>query len=78
MKDRQGRAYATVAQTKAGDVIEADADFTCIKKGAKLTVVEQGGLLSVPCRDGGHHLDGQIKGRGARAHYVGLYPTDTD
>lgn len=75
MKDLQGRAYARVGDVKAGDRLEADGDFTCIRKGAVLTVEDAGDGLKVPCRhQGGHMLDGQIKGKGARAHYLGLYP----
>lgn len=69
--DVSGRAYATVAEIKSGDYLEADGDFTCIKAGAKL-LVQQGALgLYVTCSDGKHYLDGQNNADGV---YLGLYP----
>jgi len=74
MKDLSGRPYATVASTKAGDVLEADGDFTCMREGAKLTVTDSEDGLMVPCRDGGHCLDGQIQSEDGTDFYMGLYP----
>lgn len=74
MNDLNGRAYATVEGTRAGDVLEADGDFTCIRKGAKLVVEEKDGYLSVPCRHGGHDLAGQISSEDGTSFYMGLYP----
>lgn len=70
MKDIKGRAYAAVAGVKAGDRLQADGDFTCIKANAVLTVKQDDDGLYVPCKDGGHHLDGQIND----GHYVGFHP----
>lgn len=73
MKDLHGRAYATVASTKAGDTVQADGDFTCIDANAVLTVGECADGLYVPCSDGKHLLDGQISNEGV-PHYIGLHP----
>jgi hypothetical protein len=43
---------------KAGDVVVADAGFTCIRPGAH-TVRDCDGVLYVECDDGKHCLDGQ-------------------
>lgn len=71
MNDLKGRPWATVAQVKVGSKLEADGDFTCIKKGTVLTVEDSKNGLSVPCKEGGHLLDGQLSDDGT--HYVGLY-----
>lgn len=70
--DAAGRAYATVEETKAGDYVEVDGDFTCIAKGARLPVQkDDNGELYIECSgDGGRHfLDGQVNG----GIYLGLY-----
>ena len=70
-KDNDGRPYATVAGTQVGTMLQADGDFTCLRKGAKREVLELGGELYVDCRDGGHLLAGQLSEDGT--HYVGFY-----
>ncbi|MCG5239559.1 hypothetical protein MCW82_07225 [Azospirillum doebereinerae] len=76
MFDSNGKAYASVAETKEGTVLVADAGFTCIESGAELTVQSDpvNGLY-VSCGDGKHFLDGQCDDHTAPdAFYVGLYP----
>ena len=46
-----------LSEVQPGDVLIADAGFTCIEPGATLVVGED---LSVPCADGKHFLDGQV------------------
>jgi hypothetical protein len=76
MKDVNGRAYATVGATKAGDALEADDGFTCIGKGTRVVVSRDHEGLFVPCRHGQHHLAGQVSTTGSpkNPYYVGLYP----
>lgn len=53
--------WAREDDVKAGDTLIADGGFTCIKEGARLVVkADDRGKLFVPCRGGGHHLDGQL------------------
>lgn len=70
-RDLQGRKYATVEGTKAGDVLITDGGFTCMPKGARRKVLARpDGSLYIKCSDNGHALDGQIH----EDYYVGLYP----
>ena len=78
-RDASGRPYATVADTKAGTVLVADAGFVsyigyCIQPGAVLTVKDDGDGLYVPCTHGRHYLDGQIENDGDVAFLMGFYP----
>lgn len=70
MKDKQGREYATIKDTKVGDLLEADGDFTCIIPHAIVEVAADEEGLWVPCKEGRHHLHGQIEDN----YYIGLYP----
>lgn len=84
MKDKNGRAYATVADTKAGSVLETDDGFTCMPQGAHKTVHEDDyGELYLHCAGEGeqhdpqterHGLNGQLDNTGT--FYVGLYPVN--
>ena len=60
-----------------GDVLFADGGFTCIKKGAQLTVSSRfSDGLFVPCDEGEHYLDGQIDA--ATGNLIGFArPTET-
>lgn len=74
-KDLQGRAYATVAEVKAGTILQADGDFDCLGKGANVTVFTgDGGVLCFECAAGHHKLEGQLSDDGT--YYVGLYPSN--
>lgn len=68
-KDKQGREYAKVANVKAGDLIQVDGDFGCIKPWSVLQV--QKGLY-ITCEDGLHDLASQIEDD----FYVGIYPIE--
>jgi len=49
------------SDVKEGDVLVADGGFTCIRKGAELTVSSRfSDGLFVPCDEGEHYLDGQL------------------
>ena len=77
--DVDGREYARLSRLKAGDRIEADGGFTCMRPGAVLTVAADArGELYVPCDGpdddpdpGKHFLCGQADDGD---HLVGMYP----
>lgn len=72
--DNAGRPYAKLSELRPGDVLETDCDFTCIRKGARLTVWQTPqGRLAVLCRSHGHYLDGQADDG---EHVVGFYKID--
>lgn len=60
MKDLEGREYAKYSELKAGDKLEADCGFNCLKDGQIVYVRGEGENLFVNCADGKHNLDGQI------------------
>jgi hypothetical protein len=70
--DTNGRAYASVAETKAGDVLEADGSFDCMLQGERFEVFSEGDMLYVRCDQKHHALSGQLNDAGT--HYVGFYP----
>lgn len=74
-KDKLGRRWALAADVKPGDKLQLDADFTCCKKNAVVTVKRNTkpvrgypdaakltgiGSLYFNCGDGKHFLDGQL------------------
>ncbi|MGE0725887.1 MAG: hypothetical protein AB7O45_16045 [Alphaproteobacteria bacterium] len=66
---------AVLAELKAGDVLVADARFTCIDAGARVTVeATERGALFVACADGRHLLDGQVDAHG-RLRGLSLAPS---
>jgi hypothetical protein len=70
MKDISQREYATIEGTNAGDLVQVDSDFTCIKPWLVTKVqADPDGKLFIPCDDGNHYLDGQIDDDS----YVGIY-----
>ena len=77
--DTDGRLYARLSKTKAGDWLEADAGFDCIRPGMKLKVQEDADGLFIACNSGQpsgvysgqHYLDGQCDDG---EHLIGLYP----
>lgn len=73
MKDLTGRAYATVADTKAGSFVETDGGFICMDAGERKEVFENNGLY-IRCYEGIHHLSGQEDD--THTYYIGLYPAD--
>lgn len=59
-----------IADVKPGMKLKADGGFTCIKRGAVLTVeFDEQGLPFVPCKRGGHWLAGQV---GEGGELIGL------
>lgn len=77
MKDKQGRAYAKVTDTKIGSRVRVDASFDGIRSGASRVVKKDEYGLYIDCRtrsDSRHYLDGQLSSDGA--HYIGLYPCE--
>jgi hypothetical protein len=71
--DLKGRAWATVAGTKPGDIVVTDGDFLCLPAGQRCEVkADMAGDLYIDCDEGAHGLDGQEDPTGH--HYVGLYP----
>lgn len=84
--DKLGRQYARAGDVKAGDTLQCDGGFTCLKKDAKRVVKRRKGKLKhhspeyakspfarlyIDCKCGGHNLDGQL---GDHGELVGLYP----
>lgn len=66
-----GRPYAKMSEIKPGDMLEADGGFICLKEGERVKVVKDAdGSLFVPCKCGGHNLDGQADDG---EHLIGLY-----
>jgi len=62
---------------KPGDILIADAGFTCLKEGRPLVVQEDPtkvgeriSRLYVQCNDGRHYLDGQL---GEESALIGFY-----
>ena len=74
--DNNGREYALIAETKEGDILQVDGNFTCIKGGEIITVKKDcEGRLYFKCDHGFHGLDGQeAEKEGHADFYVGLYP----
>ena len=83
--DKLGREYARADQVKAGDTLQCDDGFTCLKNGAKRVVKRLNGKLPgcskeyakdpfarlyIDCKCGPHMLDGQL---GELGELVGLY-----
>lgn len=74
--DVQGRVYAKVADLKAGDRVEVDGGFTCMKGGTVLTVLnDDSGELFLPCSHGGHYMAGQLAAGGS---LIGIYPANEE
>lgn len=69
--DVNGKPWATVEETKAGDVLVTDGSFTCMVKRVDRQVFEDGGGLYVTCMEGRHYLFGQLSED--KTCYVGLY-----
>jgi hypothetical protein len=79
-KDKLGRPWALAKNVVAGDKLQCDAGFTCIKPNAIKTVrfnpkQPASDAYYITCDDGRHYLNGQLgytpETKGA---YVGLYP----
>lgn len=68
--DKENRPYVRLSDLKAGDKVELDAEFTCVKAG-NVTVFEDETGLYFTCRSGKHHLDGQCDEDSD--HCVGVY-----
>jgi hypothetical protein len=68
--DTRGKPYASLAQTKAGDFLQADSDFYsdradgtdfhCIRPGRICRVEYHEAGLYVTCAKGKHFLSGQL------------------
>lgn len=71
--DRQGRAYLTFEQAKAGRAVTFDGDFTCVRKGAVRKLRKSPKGLWFHCTGCTHLIEAQIDFDGGR-FYVGLYP----
>lgn len=58
--DINGTPWAKLSELKPGHILIPDGGFTCMKEGVPVAVArDQAGALYVPCRSGGHTLDGQ-------------------
>jgi hypothetical protein len=61
LTDTNGVPYAQLSKTKPGDILRADAGFTCMNEGDLFEVLSADDGLYIPCRCGRHYLDGQLK-----------------
>lgn len=68
--DTNGRHYAKLSEVKAGDAVELDAGFTCMKAGKYEVHADEAGSLYVICADGHHYIDGQADDG---EHLIGVY-----
>lgn len=48
-----------IKEIKAGDIVEADAGFTCLSQGRHLVQSSDSGLF-ISCSNGKHFIDGQV------------------
>jgi hypothetical protein len=62
---------ARLDDLKAGDTLFADDGFTCMQAGVKTVREDEDGLY-IPCADGSHYLDGQLREDGTLAGLVKL------
>lgn len=83
--DNFGRRYALAKNMVPGVILESDGGFTCMREGSRRVVRRRVGRLKgvskeyakdpfarlyVPCKCGGHALDGQL---GDNGELVGFY-----
>jgi len=68
--DTFGKPYAKLADLKAGDVLELDQGFTCMKGERNVCLYHATNELFVHCNHGLHFLSGQDDGDG---YLVGMY-----
>lgn len=54
------RSYVKLRDLKAGDKVEFDGGFDCIKSGEHRTVYSSISGLYVDCGEGKHYLSGQL------------------
>lgn len=80
------KAFVSVDEVKPGTVLipdggfvasnpddPGDDDFRCLAEGERVVVqADENGELFVPCKCGGHHLEGQFED----GVYVGLWLAD--
>ena len=76
--DTRGRPYATVADLKAGDLVECDHGFTCGINGRKRRVYantsrSKKNEFFIKCGEGNHYLAGQLDNDKGVDYYVGIY-----
>lgn len=70
--DLDGRPYAKLSELKAGDLVESDADFTCLRGGSRHLVCSGSEGLYIHCLGGYHYLVGQLS-ESDNDSLVGLY-----
>lgn len=77
MHDVQGRKYLTPEEARVGTEVQVDGDFTCLSQGECRTIKEdEEGALYIDCKEGHHHLDGQLRFEGKKGYYVGVHPAE--
>jgi len=59
-----------ISEFKVGDMVVADAGFTCLDPGEHRIEEDHVGLY-IRCQCGHHYLDGQVNGSG---HIIGISP----
>lgn len=56
--------YVKLTEIRAGDILVADAGFTCMSAGEKLVQADRYGELYISCSSGRHYLNGQLNDSG--------------
>jgi hypothetical protein len=73
--DKNGNPWAKLSELKAGDTVQLDDGFTCVKAGY-VTLEAVDGMLCFHCAEGTHAICGQANDG---EHCVGVYgPITTD
>lgn len=71
-----GRPYARKSEVTVGTWLQADGDFTCIKKGAVLQVKRVDKKLFVDCDEVAHGLEAE--GPRGKEYYMGFHLASAD
>ena len=69
--DKLGRDWARVVETNEGDLIQVDANTSCIKAWTYLRVKSNGQDKFIDCNEGRHYLSGYLSFDGLV--YIGIY-----
>lgn len=75
-KDINGREYARLSKLKAGDQVEVDDNFDCLRSDKQYTIrQDHSGPMYIVCNMGRHGLTRQLADD--EDHLVGIYPAQS-